>query len=69
MKFNKIRPLLILAFVVGSFPLQSADYVPETKFTSATTSQNSPCDHGGDEEGGGEDTKKTRSIASKSSCL
>jgi len=26
-----IRPLLILAFVVGSFPLHSADYVPVTE--------------------------------------
>ena len=31
MKFNKIRPLLIFAFVAGSFPLQSADHVPAPK--------------------------------------
>lgn len=26
-----IRPLLILSFVVGSFPLHSADHVPTSK--------------------------------------
>ena len=31
LKSNMIRPLLILAFVVGSFPLHSADYVPVTE--------------------------------------
>ena len=66
MKFNKIRPLLLLAFLIGSFPLQSADYVPEAKFTSVTTNKVAPCDHGGD--GGGEDSGDTaRKIAS--TCL
>lgn len=31
LKSNMIRPLLILTFVVGSFPLHSADHVPVTE--------------------------------------
>ena len=66
MKTNKIRPLLLLAFLIGSFPLQSADYVPEAKFTSVNTHKTAPCDHGGDS--GGDDSGDTsRKIAS--TCL
>lgn len=68
MKFNKIRPLLLLAFVIGSFPLQSADYVPEAKFTSVTATKAAPCSSDDHDDSGEGDGKATRSIAS-TSCL
>ena len=64
MKFNKIRPLLLLAFLIGSFPLQSADHVPEAKFTSVNT-KTAPCDH--DSDGGDDGGETSRKIAS--ACL
>lgn len=69
MKYNKIRPLLILAFIVGSFPLQSADFVPEQSFTALTSVEVSPCSS--DDKGSDDDSdtgKEIRKIAS-TSCL
>jgi len=67
MKLNSIRPFLILAFVIGSFPLQSADFIPEASFTVVTAQKAAPCssdDHGDSDD---EDSKSNRSIAS--ACL
>jgi len=68
MKYNKIRPLLILAFVVGSFPLQSADFVPEQSFTALTATKTLPCDsdHGSD---GDDDEKKNNRAPASKTCL
>ncbi len=59
MKFNKIRPFLILAFLVGSFPLQSADFIPESQMQSYTYSSTDACsseDHGSSDD---DESKKT----------
>ena len=67
MKLNNIRPLLILAFVIGSFPLQSADYVPEESFTNLATTEASSCSS--DDKGGSDDGERKSSRKIASTCL
>ena len=64
MKFNKIRPLLLLAFVIGSLPLQSEDSIPETSFVSVTTTKAAPCSSGdhGDSDSDEDGKKATRTV-------
>ena len=65
MRFNKIRPLLLLAFAIGSFPLQSADSVPEVKFKNVITKKTAPCssdDHGDSEENNEKANRKLASL-------
>jgi hypothetical protein len=63
MKFNKIRPFLILAFLVGSFPLQSADFTPESQMQSYTYSSVDSCSS--EDNGPSEDEDENK----KTACL
>lgn len=67
MKLNNIRPILILAFVIGSFPLQSADYIPEQSFKNFATTETSSCSSDDKDDSGEGEGKTSRKIAS--TCL